>query len=131
MTWTLLQGQDDGKCHAFVFHATECVQVKITHVANSRAMTEGKGTAQETAAAIPNRVYTLKQLNDSLEKEIDDGYSISDSELQPDTRQGRTLLAIKRVHGLRLARQQKVNGARGYPLLRKNRTAVSTKWHFI
>lgn len=53
-----------------------------------------------------------------------------DSELQPDTRQGRMLLAMKRVHVLRLARQQKVTGARGYPLLRKNSRAISTKWHF-
>lgn len=66
-----------------------------------------------------------------MEKEIDGGYGISDSELQLDTRQGRMLLAVKRVHVLRLARQQKVNGARDYPLLRKNRRAVSTKWHFI
>lgn len=29
------------------------------------------------------------------------------------------------------ARHQNVNGARGYPLLGKNRRAVSTKWHFI
>lgn len=46
MTWTSLQGQDNGKCHAFLFHATERVQVKIMHVANSRAMMEGKGNAQ-------------------------------------------------------------------------------------
>lgn len=40
--WTSLQGQDSGKCHAFVFRATERVQGKIMHEANSRAMMEGK-----------------------------------------------------------------------------------------
>lgn len=44
MTWTSLQAQDDGKCRAFVFHATKYVQVKTMCVANSRAMMEVKGS---------------------------------------------------------------------------------------
>lgn len=46
MTRTSVQGQDDGKHHAFVFRAAECVQVEITCVANSGATMEGKDTAR-------------------------------------------------------------------------------------
>lgn len=46
VTRTSLQGQDDGKHRVFVFRAAECVQVKITHVANSGATMEGKDTAR-------------------------------------------------------------------------------------
>jgi len=75
-----------------------------------------------------------------LEKETDDGYgsyhimdrcTLADSKLHPDARQSRMLWATKRAHELRPARQEKVNGARAYPLLRKNRKAVTTKWHFF
>lgn len=51
-----------------------------------------------------------------------------DSELQPDARQDRMLLA---TNVLRSARQQNASGARSCLLLRKNRRAVSTKSHFI
>lgn len=45
-------------------------------------MMEGKGAAKQTAAVISNRVYIPKYYNDSLGKKTDDGYGISDSDIQ-------------------------------------------------
>lgn len=63
--------------------------------------------------------------------EIDCGYGMSNSEIQPiqlDVRHDRMLLAMKKVHVLRTGRQ--ANNARSYPLLWKKR-AVTVKCHFI